>query len=263
MTGQWTKRLAILAIALLGLVAGGCTNGPDGYERVQRSGVLRVAIDATYPPMEFEGRDGPAGFDIDLARELAGRLGVRAEFVVMSWDGIIAGLVSGRYDVIISSMNITEERQRQLDFVEYLRVAQVFLTRRGVVVRGESDLAGKVVAVQADTTSYRCAEQIQERGVAVRQVKAFRDATEVFVAVKVGQADLAIVDEPVARYYSRQEPGTFAPPMRAAAPEPIGIAVPRGQEELRAALAGAVEDLKQDGTLARLCARWFGEDAGK
>jgi polar amino acid transport system substrate-binding protein len=222
-----------------------------------------VAIDATYPPMEFEGKDGrPAGFDVDLSRELAARLGVEVVFVVMGWDGIIAGLTSRRYDVIISAMNVTPRRQKQLDFVEYARVSQVFLARRGTTIRGEQDLAGKVVAVQADTTSYTCVRDLQRKGVRIRQVKAFRDATEVFVAVKVRQADVAIVDEPVARYYARQDPGTFAVTGRALAPEPISIALRKGEQALQAALARAVGDMKKDGTLRRLAEKWFGEELG-
>jgi polar amino acid transport system substrate-binding protein len=73
---------------------------------------LRIAVDTTYPPMEFEGDDGkPTGLDVDLAVEIAKRLKVSAEFIVMPWDGILAGLKSNRYDMIMSSMNITDERK--------------------------------------------------------------------------------------------------------------------------------------------------------
>ena len=86
----------------------------SGLARVRSAGVLRVAIDATYPPMEFLENGQPVGFDVDLSRELARKLGVTAEFIVMDWDGILAGLTSGRYDIIVSSMNITPERRQQV-----------------------------------------------------------------------------------------------------------------------------------------------------
>jgi ABC-type amino acid transport substrate-binding protein len=110
----------------------------------------------------------------------------------MSWDGIVAGLLSGRYDGIISAMYVTEERSRRLDFVEYARMSQVFLARSGAAVAGEGSLAGQVVAVQADTTSHRWVQEQGRRGAAFKEVKAFKDRPDVFVAVKVGQAGVAV-----------------------------------------------------------------------
>lgn len=110
-----------------------------GLERVKKAGKLRFAVDVTYPPMEFEGTNGESiGYDVDFAKELAKRLGVEAEPVVMKWDGILAGLTSGRYDVIISSMTITDERKQEVDFVEYAQVGQVFVSKTS----GLQDRAG-------------------------------------------------------------------------------------------------------------------------
>jgi His/Glu/Gln/Arg/opine family amino acid ABC transporter permease subunit len=96
-------RVLALGGALVLAGCGGAGGEQDhSLERVQRAGKLLVAVDPTYPPMEFTGADGrPRGFDIDFAEGLAARLGVRAEFVVMDWSGIVAGLQSGRYDAVI------------------------------------------------------------------------------------------------------------------------------------------------------------------
>ncbi|MBY0415029.1 MAG: transporter substrate-binding domain-containing protein, partial [Bdellovibrionales bacterium] len=97
-------------------------------DAVKAAGKLRIAVDTTYPPMEFESTDGKViGLDVDLARELAKLLKVDAEFIVMPWDGILAGLQSNRYDIIMSSMNITKEREAQVDFVPYISMGQVFV----------------------------------------------------------------------------------------------------------------------------------------
>src|SRR5947209_2445054 len=95
--------LLLTALALVAVLP--AARADDSLARVRKTGKLVVAIDPTYPPMEFEEKGEPKGFDIDFAREVAGRLGVKAEFTIMDWSGIIAGLNSRRYDVIVSSMS--------------------------------------------------------------------------------------------------------------------------------------------------------------
>jgi ABC-type amino acid transport substrate-binding protein len=258
------KRFGLL-LASLAMVFGvsGLAFGASGLERVKKAGKLVVAIDATYPPMESEGPDGkPVGFDIDFANELAKRLGVKAEFVVMGWDGILAGLQSKRYDVIISSMNITPDRQKQVDFVEYVKMSQLFVAKKGTIVSSEKDLAGKVVAVQADTTSMEWLEKAKKDGVAIKDIKAFKLATDTFAAVKAGQAEVLVTDEPVGKYYAKQDAATFQVTGRAMAPEPVGIAIRKADSDLTKEISKHVEAMKQDGTLKKVSEQWFGGELG-
>lgn len=100
--------------------------------------------------------------DIDLARALAEELKVKAEFIVMPWDGILAGLQSNRYDIIMSSMNVTPERAAQVNFVPYISMGQVFVVKKSATpVTNEKELAGRVVAVQVDTTSFTAVEAVK------------------------------------------------------------------------------------------------------
>lgn len=259
------NRLAFTAVsAVLWLVshAGSAAEG-SAVDRVKKAKQLVVAIDATYPPMESEGPDGkPVGFDIDLASEVAKRLGVEPKFVIISWDGIIAGLFSKRYDVIISSMNITEERKNQISFVEYAKMSQLFVAKKGTTVKSEKDLGGKTVAVQADTTSHEWVEKQKTAGVPLKAIKAFRLATDVFAAVKSGQADVIVIDEPVGKYYVKQDPSTFVIAGRALAPEPIGIAVRKSDADLHHELQKIVDGMRSDGALKKLFVQWFGGELG-
>jgi polar amino acid transport system substrate-binding protein len=224
---------------------------------------LIVAVDPTYPPMESEDDKGElAGFDIDLARELGTRLGRKTEFMVMSYEGILSGLQTTRYDLIISAMNITAERLKQVDFVEYGRMAQLFVAKPGVTIKGEKDLAGKVVAVATDTTSFEYLNGLAGRGVKLGDLKGFRLMSDVFVAVKTGHAVALVCDEPVARHYVKADPKSFAIAGRAMAPEPLGIAVRKGNKQLYDAVAAAVEAMKKDGTMLQLQVRWFGAALG-
>lgn len=257
------KRPFSLALALGVLLASTPGFAASATERVKKAGKLAVAIDATYPPMESEGPDGkPVGFDIDFANEVAKRLGVKAQFIVMNWDGILAGLNSKRYDVIISSMNITDERKKQVDFVEYVRMSQLFVSKKGQIVANEKDLAGKVVAVQADTTSFEFVESKKKAGLAIKDVKAFKLATDAFAAVKAGQAEVIVIDEPVGKYYAKQDAATFQVTGRAMAPEPVGVAIRKQDSELTKEIGRIVDEMRKDGTLKKLSEQWFGGELG-
>jgi polar amino acid transport system substrate-binding protein len=220
---------------------------------------IKIAVDTTYPPMEFESLDGKIiGLDVDLARELAKILKVEAEFVVMPWDGILAGLQSSRYDVIMSSMNITPERQAQVNFVPYITMGQVFVVKKtGTPIKNEKDLAGKTVAVQVDTTSFAAVEAIQKSGVKIKAIKTFPGATETFSALKANQAEVIVIDEVVGKYYTGLDSKTFLISGNAMKPEPIGIAVKKTDAKLLKALTDAVAEIKKNGTYARVYKHWL------
>lgn len=256
--------MRILGLLLgLVLVATPASGAEDALARIKRTGKLRVAMDPTYPPMEMEEDSGDvAGFDVDLARELATRLGAKAEFVVMGWEGILGGLTSNRYDAIVSSMNVTAERLKTIDFVEYERMSQLFVAKPAAAFGGETDLTGKVVAVAADTTSHEWLNQRKAAGLPVKEVKAFRLTSEVFMAVKTGHADLLVVDEPVGRHYVKIDGANFQVKGRAMAPEPIGIGLRKADGALKKAVEEAVAAMRKDGTLAKLEVKWFGTALG-
>lgn len=220
---------------------------------------LKIAVDTTYPPMEFESIDGKIiGLDVDLAKAMAKVMGRTPEFVVMPWDGILAGLQSKRYDIIMSSMNITDERKKQVDFVEYIRMGQVFVVKKsGKQVKNEKELAGLTVAVQADTTSFEAVEGFKKAGVAIKDIKAFKGATEAFQALKAGQAEVIVIDEAVGFYYAGLDAKTFVISGSALKPEPIGIAVRKSDKALHAELTKALETIRKDGTYTKIYKEWL------
>jgi polar amino acid transport system substrate-binding protein len=228
-------------------------------DAVKKSGKLRVAVDTTYPPMEFEGTDGKiVGLDVDLAKALAQVLKVQAEFIAMPWDGILAGLQSNRYDIIMSSMNITPERSTQVNFVPYLTMGQVFVVKKTAKpVSSDKDLAGRTVAVQVDTTSFNAVEAIQKSGVKILGIKTFPGATETFSALKANQADVIVTDEAVGRYYTGMDTSSFIVSGNAMKPEPIGIAVKKSDAHLLKALKDAVETIKTNGAYAKIYKEWL------
>lgn len=270
--------ILLLAISLLAACGGAKTEAPkaeaekpaaapagDGsLDRVKKAGALKIAIEAAYPPMEYIDADGKTfiGFDVDYAKALAAKLGVKADFQNVAWDGILTGLTSGRYDVIISSMNITDERKKEANFVEYVKMSQVFVSRDGVAVKTEADLAGKIIAVQAETTSHIMVDELKKAKVKdIKEIRSFPTGTDTFIELKNKRADVVVIDEPVGRYFAKKE--NLKVTGQAATPEPVGIAMKKADIELMKAIEKAVADLKADGTLKKLSDQWFGGELGK
>lgn len=231
----------------------------NDLDAVIKNGKIRIAVDTTYPPMEFEDNEGKiVGLDVDLAREIAKALNVKAEFVIMPWDGILAGLKSNRYDIIMSSMNITEERKQQVSFVPYIMMGQVFVVKKTAKpIKNEKELAGKVIAVQADTTSFSAVENFKNSGIAIKEIKAFKGATEAFAALKSNQAEAIVIDEAVGLYYAGLDAKTFMISGEAMKPEPIGIAVKKTDLKLLKALNDAVAMIKNNGKFTSIYKQWL------
>lgn len=231
----------------------------SNFEAIKKNGIIKIAVDTTYPPMEFEGANGEiTGLDIDLARALAKNLNLKAEFVVMPWDGILAGLKSNRYHIIMSSMNITPEREKEVKFVPYMKMGQVFVTKtKSQPVVSEKDLAGKRMAVQVDTTSYSALLDMQKRGIQIKEIKTFPGATETFSALRANQADAILTDEAVGRYYASLDSKTFAVTGMALKPELVGIAVKKEDAKLHEALTQALATIQKDGTYSKLYKNWL------
>lgn len=228
-------------------------------DAVVKAGKLRIAVDTTYPPMEFESIEGKIiGLDVDLAKALAQELKVKAEFIVMPWDGILAGLQSNRYDIIMSSMNITKERAAQVNFVPYISMGQVFVVKNTAkAVTNEKDLNGGTVAVQVDTTSFTAVEEMKKSGIKIKEIKTFPGATDTFSALKANQADVIVTDEAVGKYYTGLDSKTFKVSGIAMKPEPIGIAVKKSDVKLFKALKEAVKTIKTNGTYAKIYKEWL------
>ncbi len=232
--------------------------GDGSLDRVKKAGKLVFATDDTYPPMEFhdEKTNELVGFDIDLAREVAKVIGVQAAFEPTKWDGLIPGLKGKKYDAIISSMNVTDERKKEVAFADYVKLDQVFVVRAGgKAITKMEQLAGLTVAVQTDTTSMEMAEKV--KGAKVVKFDSFNDT---FVELRNKKADVVVVDEPVGKYYAVRDPKTFMVSGEAAERMPVGIALRKEDKELHEAITKAIAELKKSGKFKEISMKWFGDD---
>jgi eukaryotic-like serine/threonine-protein kinase len=236
----------------------------DGsLDRVKAAGKVKIAIATNYPPMEFTQDGKLAGFDVDLIEAVAARLEVRPDYLIadMDWPDVPAALKERRCDLVIGTWTITSQRRQEAAFVEYLRMVQVFACARGISVKNEQELAGKVVAVGADSVQHRFVNGLRDRGLAIKEIKVIRGGEDPFAALKRGQAEVTISEEPVARYKARLDPADIVitgSVGHAMDPDPIGIVLRQQDRQLHDAVAEAIHMMKEDGTFGRILGKWFG-----
>ncbi|WP_047150821.1 basic amino acid ABC transporter substrate-binding protein [Aneurinibacillus tyrosinisolvens] len=246
--------------------AEGANQGSDTQgntlEAIKQKGKLTVAIDDTFPPMEYRNdKNELVGFDIDLAKAVAKEIGVEAEFIPSAWDGILPGLDAKKYDMIMSSMNITDERKQKANFSEYLKLGQIVAVKSGnpLGIKSKEDLKGKIVGVQLGATSETAARKIP----GVKEIKTYNGYTDAFNDMGLGRLDAIVVAEAVGRYYMKTKPDTFEIVGDTFQSLPVGIAVRKNDADLLKALDTAVQTVKNNGTYGEISTKWFGTDKSK
>lgn len=243
-----------IGVLLLALAGCGGTDSKFGLEAVKKRGVLRIGTDDTYPPMEFRDEAGNLlGFDIDLGNEIGKRMGLEVQWIPAEWEGIIPSLQQGNFDLIMSSMNITEQRAKEVDFVHYLDQGLWIVVAKGNPknIHSLEDLAGKTVAVQIGTTNEAAARRVPGANVVT-----YDDFESALLEVSGGRADATILDTPVAAYYILIEPDKYEMVGEEFDTAPVGIAVNKKAPDLKAEVERIVQEIKQDGTMDRLKAKW-------
>ncbi|MGX2957954.1 transporter substrate-binding domain-containing protein [Peribacillus sp. JNUCC 23] len=236
--------------------------GGDTLAEIKEKGEITIGLDDTLPPMEYRNdKNELVGFDIDFAEALAKELGVKVKFVPSAWDGIIPGLDAKRFDMILSSMNVTDERKKKVDFVEYFGVGQILAVKTGnpLNIKSVDDLKGKTVGVQLGSTGETAANSIS----GLKEVKKYDLTTDVFNDMGLGRVEAAVVGEMIGRYYMATKPGEFEVVGEAFQVQPMGIAVRKNDTQLREALEKAVQTVEDNGTLSKISEEWFETDITK
>lgn len=224
----------------------------------QSSDVLRVATDATFPPMEFVENGKRTGFDVELVEAMAAKMGRKVEWTDIDFKGLIPGLISKRYDMAVSAIYITDERKKVVDFTEpYFAGGLVAMVKDGnTSIKSPADLNGKKVSVQVGTKSV---SYVKEKFPQVQLVEVEKNQ-EMFNLVDIGRADAAVTGKPAAFQYARTRPGLKVLPEQITTEE-YGMALRKDTPELTRAVNDALAKLKADGSYAKIVTKWF--PAGK
>ncbi len=223
-----------------------------------------VGLDDNFPPMGFrDAKNELVGFDIDLAREAAKRLGVEVEFKPIDWNAKEAELSGKRVDVLWNGLTITEQRKQQIAFTApYLENHQIVVVAANSPVKAKADLAGKVVGVQEGSSAVEAIEK-DEVGKSFKELKKFGDNVAALMDLTTGRLDAVVLDEIVGRYYVAKKPGDYVILDDNFGTEEYGVGVRKDDAELLGKLQQAMDEMKKDGAAARISTQWFGKDIVK
>lgn len=220
--------------------------------------VLKVGSDTTYPPMETvdEATGEIVGFDVDIMNAICAEINCKAEFVTTAWDGIFAALVQGEFDMVVSGVSITEERDKIVDFSEpYLIVSQAVLTR---VDAGELSLddfkAGKKLSAQTGTTNAQLAEELVGR----ENVSLYDTFAAAVLALQNGDVDGVIIDGTSAAAYEQQFAGELTVGITGLQADPLGLVFQEGDAMVDAFNEGLAAVIA-NGTRDELVAKYWGD----
>ena len=249
---------AWLALAALAALAIAATSAAAPAR--QAAGTLSFCTDATYPPEEFYEGTKLVGSDIDIGTEIARRLGMTAKFQNTGFDGIIAALIAKKCDAIISGMNDTPERRKQVAFVDYISVGQSLMVKKGNPkgIKSLASLSGKSVSVEVGTTNKAFLDKtsagFKKKGKSGIKVVTFPKDTDAANALKTGRVDAYFGDAPVVAYYIERD-ASFAFAGSPVNPIPVGIAFRKG-DPLIPKVRTQVKAMYADGKMASILARW-------
>ena len=227
---------------------------------------LRIGVEGAYPPFSWKESDGTLkGFDIDIANALCEKMGRQCELVEQDWDGIIPALLAKKYDAIVASMSITEERKKRVDFSgKYYNTPAKFVAAKDAGFEATAaGLKGKTVGVQRGTI-HQC---YMEKAFPEVELKLYGTQEEVFLDLASGRIDLQISDsiQSLEGFLTKPEGKDFAflgddQFDLECHGEGAGIAVRKGEDDLRLAFDKAIKAIRDDGTYAKINAKYFDFD---
>ena len=208
-------------------------------------GVLTMGTNATFPPYEYKDGDDVVGIDAEIAQAMADKLGLQLEIVDMDFDSLVASVQSGKIDMSLAGMTVTEERKQNVDFTDsYATGVQVIIVKEDSDIASADDLEGKLIGVQQGTTGHLyCADDFGEDNV----IPYANGATAV-QALLQGKVDCVVIDQEPAKAFVEANEGLKILET-AYTTEDYAAAVSKDNPALTAALNSALQELKDDGTI--------------
>ena len=230
---------------------------------LKAKGTLTVATDATYPPAEFTKPDGRTiiGLDPDLITAVAERMGLKVKIVNASFDSILPGLASGKYDIGMAAFTDTKEREKTVDFVTYFTAGTSFFVNAdgGPTINTREDLCGHKVAVEKGTIQVDDAtaqsKKCKTDGKPAVEILTFPDQNGANLALSSGRAEVGMADSPVAAYLAKKSDGRFKVVGHPYDTAPYGVAIPKGNG-LAEPVLGAMKAAIADGEYGTILEKW-------
>lgn len=262
----------LIMVLALSLVAVGCGGGEkkeqqdpvkqaekNTLEQIKEKGVIVAGLDDTFAPMGYRDESNNlVGFDIDMGEELAKRLGVKIQWQPTQWDGIIMALDSKRFDIILSGMTVTEERQKSINFsVPYVGDGQIMVVKKGTTgFNTAADLKDKVVGTQAGSSG----EEAVNKVAGIKEVKLYKTYPEAFTDLQIGRIPVVVSDRITASHYISKRADTYEIVGEKVTDEPLAIGLRKSDTELKETIDNILNEMKKDGTLTKISMKWFNRD---
>lgn len=258
------KSLTCIAGLLCLAILAGCASKDTkdaSFSTIKKNGKFVVGLDDSFPPMGFRDDAGQiVGFDIDLAKETAKKLGVEVVFKPVDWDGVIMSLNKGDIDVIWNGLTITEERKEKIGFSKvYLENRQIIVVKEGSKIADKAGLKGKTVGLQLGSSSEEALAKDAATASSLKEVRKYSNNVEALLDLAAGRIDAVVVDEVVGRYYIAKKPGLYAVLADNFGNESYGVGFRMKDVAFREAVDKALDELKADGTADAVSQKWFGE----
>ncbi|HET9821236.1 MAG TPA: ABC transporter substrate-binding protein [Burkholderiaceae bacterium] len=248
-----TWRRALCALALLGLAAAA---GARSFDEIKKDGTLRVATEGQFSPFNYFQGPKLTGFEIELAEAVIAKMGVKVEWKALGFDALLAGLRQDRWDLVIASHGITEERAKAVTFAEPHYCSGGMIVAKDAAIKTAKDLAGKTISVQTGTTYLDNVKKVA----GVKEVKNFPQDSDARSALMTGRVDAWVTDRFVALNALAANPGAGMKIGDFLFIERIAAAVGKGNASLVAEWNKALAATMADGSYAKLSAKWFNED---
>lgn len=245
-----TFKKSLLAVAAVAALMSGAT-------AAQAAQKIKIATEGAFPPFNTISKDGkPSGFDVDIANALCAEMKVECQIVTQDWDGIIPGLLAKKYDAIVASMSITDERKQAVDFTDpYYSNKLQFVAKKGMdYTLTAAGLKGKAVGAQRATIS----AEWMEKNMAGVEVKLYGTQEEAFLDLAAGRTDVVLNDVYVTHDWLKSDAGkAFEFKGKVVYDsDKIGIAV-RKNDPLRDKMNTALKAIRANGTYAKINAQYF------
>ncbi len=265
------KKIAAVALLALGAALVGCSKN-DSSSQTAAPGApeptpaavtkLVVGLDDNFPPMGFrDEKNELVGFDIDMAREAAKRMGVEVEFKPIDWSAKEAELAGKRVDALWNGLTITEERKEKIAFsAPYMENHQIVVVPAKSEIKTKAELAGKIVGAQEGSSAVDAVKKEDAVFKSLKEFKTFGDNVTALMDLSAGRLEAVVVDEVVGRYYVAKKPDEYAVLDENFGTEEYGVGLRKDDTADLDKLNKALNDMKADGTAAKIATQWFGKD---
>lgn len=255
---------AVLAVACVFALAS-CSKKSESDNSLKAlldRGEFVLGLDDSFPPLGFRNEKNEiVGYDIDLAKEVASRLGVKFRAQPINWDSKEQELATGNIDCIWNGLTMTEERKEALSFSKpYLKNAQVLVVKKNSGIKKLSDMAGKKVGLQAGSSASDAVEASPDFKRSVKSIIEFKDNIMALNDLEIGGVDGVVMDLIVANYAIKTSGKPFEVLSEGLSPEEYGIAFRKGDVKLTNEVQKTLEAMAADGTVAKIAEKWFGSD---